>query len=115
MTRFIALPSNDLLNSVNSAGTGAGKVLKRKDDIPLIDEEGEEEEDEVEAVKTELVPPLAEAESDQITSIESEKDENKEIVWKESQVVEKDEDSGMKMLDVFKSLPLCTNTSVIEE
>ena len=99
---------------MNSSGTGAGKVLKRKDDIPLIDEEGEEEEED-EVVQAELLPPLAEAESDQITSLESEKDENKEIAWKEKQVVERDEESGMKMLDVFKSLPLCTNTTVIEE
>ena len=54
--------------------------MKRKDDIPLIDEEGEEEEEEEdEVVQAELLPPLAEAESDQITSLESEKDENKEI------------------------------------
>ena len=101
---------------MNAAGAGVVRVFqgheRRNDNIPLIDEEGEENE---EKDKSEISPPLAEPESLQLSSMESIKEENKEIFSKENQEMEKNEEKGMKISELLKSLPLCTNVSVSEQ
>lgn len=68
-------------------------------------------EEEVEEEKQkELTPPLAEAESSQLTSLESVKDENKIILSQENQVLEQaDDQQRLGVFDLFKSLPLCSD------
>ena len=99
-----------------TAGTGAGvlKVFheKRKDDIPLIDNELEEKEEE-EDLK--ITPPLAEPESLQLSSMESIKEENKEFSSKENQELEKNDEKRLKILELFKSLPMCTDITITEK
>ena len=87
-------------SAVNAAAAGVVKVFhgpeKRKLDIPLIDEEKEEDKEE------EDVPPLAEPESFQLSSLESVKDDN--------QALESVEEKGR-----LRVPPLCTNTSISEQ
>ena len=93
--------------------------MVRKGEIPLIDEVEEElekvvEEEEEEGGK-ELRPPLAEAESSQLSSLESVKDENKTILSQENQVVDQaDDQQRVKVFGIFKSLPLCTDDAISE-
>lgn len=103
-----------------TAGAGAGvlKVFheKRKDDIPLIDnelEEKDEEKEEEEDLK--ITPPLAEPESLQLSSMESIKEENKEFSSKENQELEKNDEKRLKILELFKSLPMCTDITITEK
>ena len=85
----------------------------RKGDIPLIDEVEEElEEVEEKQEEKELRPPLAEAESSQLSSLESVKEENKIM---ENQVLDQAEDQQrVKVFGLFKSLPLCTDVAISE-
>ena len=93
----------------------------RKGDIPLIDEV-EEELEELEIVEKvekveekELRPPLAEAESSQLSSLESVKEENKIILSQENQVLDQAEDQQrVKVFGLFKSLPFCTDVAISE-
>ena len=73
-------------------------------------------EEEVEEEKQkELTPPLAEAESSQLTSLESVKDENKIILSQENQVLEQtDDQQRVKVFELFKSLPLCSDVAITE-
>ena len=119
---------SDLSNSLASAivaggagggtsGTGLVKVVqgqeKRKGDIPLIDEVEEEVEEAGE--EKELTPPLAEAESSQLSSLESVKIENKIILSQENQVLEQtDDQQRVKVFELFKSLPLCSDVAITE-
>ena len=91
--------------------------MVRKGDIPLIDEVEEELEKVVEEEEgeKELRPPLAEAESSQLSSLESVKDENKTILSQENQVMDQaDDQQKVKVFGIFKSLPLCTDDAISE-
>ena len=112
---------SDLRNSLASAivaGGGGGGTTgtgqeKRKGDIPLIDEVEEEVEEAGE--EKELTPPLAEAESSQLSSLESVKIENKIILSQENQVLEQtDDQQRVKVFELFKSLPLCSDVAITE-
>ena len=90
----------------------------RKGDIPLIDEV-EEDLENLEEVQQEeeLKPPLAEAESSQLSSLESVKEENKIILSQQEnlEVLDQAEDhQKVKVLALFKSLPLCSDVAITE-
>ena len=105
--------SNSLASAIVAGGGGGGTTgstgqEKRKGDIPLIDEVEEEVEEAGE--EKELTPPLAEAESSQLSSLESVKIENKIILSQENQVLEQtDDQQRVKVFELFKSLPLCSD------
>ena len=103
----------------SGAATGVLKVV-RKGDIPLIDEV-EEDLENLEEVhqeeEKELKPPLAEAESSQLSSLESVKEENKIILSQQEnlEVLDQAEDhQKVKVLALFKSLPLCSDVAITE-
>ena len=101
---------------MTAAGGGVVRVFqgheKRNDNIPLIDEEVEEVE---EKEKCDIYPPLAEPESLQLSSMDSIKEENKEIFSKENQEMKKNDERSMNVSELFKTLPLCSSVSISEE